>query len=249
MTGIIILFPSQAEFIQVGTAYSVLKDDASRRAYDRELKSNSWRPQRPSSQRPTTTSSNTNTAEQQQAAKDKEFNSFMDMFDETVSGMSDAELNMAMGAAAVVGSIVGSIIGARAAKGNSILSSAASMVGSAMASQAASTLVQTVHEDSKQRVLEREDRAERIARGEPVQEPTQKDNRERLFKDAGAAFQKVAGAAVGGGGGGRRSMNSFAGNNSTTNDQGGGINWKQAARMACMAAEVCAELGSKSQRR
>jgi len=176
----------------------------------------------------------------------------MDMFDETVSGMSDAELNMAMGAAAVVGSIVGSIIGARAAKGgNSLLSSAASMVGSAMASQAASTLVQTVHEDSKQRVLEREERAERIARGEPVQEPTQRDNRERLFKDAGAAFQKVAGAAVGGGGGGgRRSMNSFSGNNSTTNDQGGGgINWKHAARMACMAAEVCAELGSKNQRR
>ena len=176
----------------------------------------------------------------------------MEMFDETVSGMSDAELNMAMGAAAVVGSIVGSIIGARAAKGgNSLLSSAASMVGSAMASQAASTLVQTVHEDSKQRVLEREERAERIARGEPVQEPTQRDNRERLFKDAGAAFQKVAGAAVGGGGGGgRRSMNSFSGNNSTTNDRGGGgINWKQAARMACMAAEVCAELGSKNQMR
>ena len=111
---------------------SVLKDETSRRAYDRELaagKASSWRPRRP--QRPSA---------EEQTAKDKEFNSFMDLFDETVSGMSEAELNMAMGAAAVVGSIIGSIVGAKAGKGNSLLSSAASMVGSAMASQAASTL-------------------------------------------------------------------------------------------------------------
>lgn len=92
-------------------------------------KASSWRPQRPH-----------HPSAKEQAAQDKEFNSFMDLFDDTVSGMSEAELNMAMGAAAVVGSIIGSIMGAKAGKGSSLLSSAASMVGSAMASQAASTL-------------------------------------------------------------------------------------------------------------
>ena len=34
------------------------------------------------------------------------------------------------------------------------------MMGSAMASRAASTLVETVHEDSKQRVIDKEERKE-----------------------------------------------------------------------------------------
>ena len=111
-----------------------------------------------------------------------------------------------------------------------------------MASRAASTLVETVHEDSKQRVIDKEERKEAIARGESVQEQTPRDNRERLFKDASAAFGKVATAAA------------FAGNNSTTtsnNNNGsrasGGINWSQAAKMAAMAVGAVQEMQSKQQ--
>ena len=108
-----------------------------------------------------------------------------------------------------------------------------------MASRAASTLVETVHEDSKQRVIDKEERKEAIARGESVQEQTPRDNRERLFKDASAAFGKVATAAA------------FAGNNSTTtsnnNNGGGGINWSQAAKMAAMAVGAVQEMQSKQQ--
>lgn len=230
---------AKAEFIQIGTAYSCLKDETSRAAYDRELSAGkfNWRPQ----QRPPSNATTNN--EDEQAKKDKEFDNFMDLFDETVSGMSEAELNMAMGAAAVVGSIIGSIVGARAGKGNSFISSAASMMGSAMASRAASTLVETVHEDSKQRVIDKEERKEAIARGESVQEQTPRDNRERLFKDASAAFGKVATAAA------------FAGNNSTTTSNnnngsrasGGGINWSQAAKMAAIAVGAVQEMQSKQQ--
>ena len=114
-----------------------------------------------------------------------------------------------------------------------------------MASRAASTLVETVHEDSKQRVIAKEERKEAIARGESVPEQTPRDNRERLFKDASAAFGKVAGAAAG----------SFAGNNSTTRSNnngsrasGGGINWSQAAKMAAMAVGAVQEMQSKQGR-
>jgi hypothetical protein len=89
--------------------------------------------------------------------------------------------------------VIGSILGARAGKGNSFLASAASMVGSAMASQAAAALVKTVHEDSTQRVLEKQDRDAAIARGENVPESS---SSERLLKDAFGAVQKMAAAAA-----------------------------------------------------
>ena len=181
---------AKAKFIEIGEAYNVLKDPALRKTYDRELAAGRWRDRRRKRNdhnAPTT---------QSDVEKEKEFQSFMDMFDSTVAGMSVEELNMAMGAAAVVGGVIGSILGARASKGNSFLASAASMVGSAMASQAASTLVKTIHEDSTQRVLEKEDRDAAIARGENVPQSNPSDNRERLFKDAVGAVQKMATAAI-----------------------------------------------------
>ena len=79
---------AKAEFIQIGTAYSCLKDETSRAAYDRELSAGkfNWRPQRPQS----------NATTSEQSKKDREFENFMDMFDETVSGMSEAELNVSI---------------------------------------------------------------------------------------------------------------------------------------------------------
>ena len=167
----------------------------------------------------------------------------MNMFDETVAGMSEAELRMAMGAAAVVGGLIGSVFTSRATKGNSLLSSAAQMVGSAVASRAASSLVQSVHTDSQQRVLERQEREAAISRGESVPEPTATDTRERLFKDAKNTAQ-VAGSAFSG-------ASSSA--NTTTcvnNGRGSSVSWAQAANLAAMAAGALAEMQrSSSQRR
>ena len=182
---------AKAKFIEIGEAYNVLKDPATRASYDRELAAGRYRERR--RRRNTTTNTNSTTAD---AETEKEFQNFMDMFDSTVAGMSPEDVNMAMGAAAVVGSVIGSILGARAGKGNSFLASAASMVGSAMASQAAATLVKTVHEDSTQRALEKEDRDAAIARGENVPQPTSSESRERLIKDAVGAVQKMAAAAA-----------------------------------------------------
>jgi len=129
---------------------------------------------------------------------------------------------------------------ARAGKGNSFKSSAASMMGSAMASRAASALVETVHEDSQQRVIEKEERKEAIARGESVQEQTPRENRERLFKDASAAFGKVATAVAG-------NNSTTRSNNNTSRASGGGINWSQAAKMASMAVGAVQEMQSTKQ--
>jgi curved DNA-binding protein CbpA len=178
---------AKAKFIEIGEAYNVLKDPASRATYDRELATGRCRERR---RQRYSNNAGTKTTDPQ---TEKEFKNFMDMFDSTVAGMSPEELNMAIGAASVVGSVIGSIMGARAGKGNSFLASAASMVGSAMASQAAAALVKTVHEDSTQRVLEKQDRDAAIARGENVPESS---SSERLLKDAFGAVQKMAAAAA-----------------------------------------------------
>lgn len=172
-----------------------------------------------------------------------EFDTFMRMFDETVSGMSEEELNMAIGAAAVVGSIIGSILGARAVK-NPLLANAASIVGSAMASQAASRLVQSVHEDSQQRMIERRERDGAIARGETVQGPSLRESRERVFQDAGRAFQNVASAAMGGSGAAGASVPSSARHFSATSGvrRQGQFSWRQSAEVVKMAVDICSDL-------
>lgn len=101
-------------------------------------------------------------------------------------------------------------------------------------------LVKTVHEDSTQRAIEKNDRAERIARGESIPESTPKDNRERLVRDAGAAFSKVVGAVVGMGRNeqGNGSSYTFSTSNNKRNSGSGSINWRQAAKMASMASKA-----------
>ena len=117
----------------------------------------------------------------------------------------------------------------------------------------ASTLVKTVHEDSKQRTLEKQERREAIARGEAVPEPSPGENRERVLKDAGRAFQKVAGAAVGGTTSQARRLGSSFGNatpgSNTVGEDRARFNWGQAAKMACMAANACAEMQCGQKRR
>ncbi|KAL7551870.1 hypothetical protein ACHAWF_015088 [Thalassiosira exigua] len=246
---------AKANFVAVGQAYSILSDPVKRAAYDRELAAGRFRANRQRTKNYEAAGASGGGVHQRQdycdEQGDKDFDWFMGQFDETVSGMTEEEVNVAMGAAAVVGSIIGSIIGANATRGkNSFLTSAASMVGSAMASHAASELVKTVHDDSKQRVIETEERKAAIARGEAVPEYSARESRERVFQDAGRAFQRVAGAAVAPNA--RSSgMNSYAGNATTGNNgnNSGRFSWQQAAKLACMAAEACAEMKSQSTKR
>jgi curved DNA-binding protein CbpA len=227
---------AKANFISIGEAYEVLGDPVRRAQYDRELQGGTFTFKRPQRQ--------TN-SDYDDVQAEKDFNNFMNMFDETVAGMSEAELNVAMGAAAVVGGIVGSILASKAAKRNSVLSSAVQMLGSSVASRAASSLVQSVHTDSQQRVLERREREAAIARGESVPEPTTTETRERLFKDAKNTAQKVAEAAFGG------ASSSSTSSNATTcanNGRGSGMSWGQAAKLAAMAAGAMAEMQSTQRR-
>ena len=222
-------------FIRVGEAYEVLGDPIKRAQYDREVAGGAFTFKRRKRQ--------TNESD---ADYDKEFKDFMNMFDETVAGMTEAELNMAMGAAAIVGGIVGSVMGSRAARGNSFLSSAASMMGSAVASKAASSLVESVYTDSQQRVLERDEREALRQRGEDVQEPSSSETRDRLFKDATKTAQKVAGAAFGGG---SITSSSNATSCPNSNTRGSGLSWGQAAKLAAMAAGAMAEMQKSSTQR
>ena len=226
---------ANAKFVLIGQAYEVLRDPIKRAQYDRESQGGTFAFKRP--QRPTNDDGD-------DAQADKDFDNFMNMFDETVAGMSEAELNMAMGAAAVVGGLVGSVLASRAAKSNSFLSSAVQMVGSSVASRAASSLVQSVHTDSQQRVLDREERNAAIARGESVPEPVTRD---RIFKDAKNTAQKVAEAAFGGASS-TSNTTTFA-TTAPNKSRGSGMSWGQAAQLAAMAAGAVAEMQRSSTQR
>lgn len=240
---------AKTEFIGIGQAYSIIGDPAKRAAYDRELSAgkfrfSGFRPQhpKPNSTQQQSASSQQHTTSTQAVSDDDSFQNFADLFDETVAGMSEEELNMAMGVAAAVGSVIGSIAGSRASKGgNSALSAIGSAIGSAMASQAASSLVKTVHEDSKQRALEKRERDAAIARDE-VPEHSTRGSRSRAFQDAGNVFQKV-GTSMGGSPSSKRTSN-----NVTSNSEGekGQFPWKEAAKLATMAVSTCMEMQRES---
>uniref|UniRef100_A0A7S2N5R4 J domain-containing protein n=1 Tax=Helicotheca tamesis TaxID=374047 RepID=A0A7S2N5R4_9STRA len=146
---------AKARFVSIGEAYHVLKDPQQRAAYDRELASGTWRKRRKEGQQ-------------------QSYSSYQEAFDAHMAGMSEEELNAAMGVAAVVGSLVGSVIGSRLGKGSGkasgFLSSVGSLAGSIAGSQAASSLVGSMHQQSLERVTYEERRKAAVDRGEPIPE-------------------------------------------------------------------------------
>ena len=118
--------------------------------------------------------------------------------------MSDNELRDVMGAAAMIGGIVGSIIGSRmmtsnksrGSIGSSLMQNAGSLIGSIVASEAATSLVKTAHEQSRDRALKDNDRRERVARGEDASTsfPADQVMKDLMRGAAGALKTKAFGA-------------------------------------------------------
>lgn len=253
---------ARAEFVRVGQAYSALGDPVQRAAYDRECAGGFRSSRRRASDgrqaaegraadRTASTQGWTKRATSDSRADATSFQDFADLFDETVAGMSETELNMAMGVASVVGSVLGSLAGARAGKGgHSALSALGSVLGSAVASQAASSLVRAVHEDSTQRALERQERDAAVARGAPAPEAAARGDGGRTWRDAGRAFQS-AGASFA-----ARAGPHEAPTNRAARGDGGErapLTWKEAAaeavKLATRAAAACSEANAASRQR
>ena len=166
---------AKAKFIEIGKAYEILSDERSRRAYDRELRAAGGR--KPSA-------SKTNFAGGVPDAQ--AYDNYMNAFDATVAGMSEAELAATIGTVSALAGIVGSILGSRVLGGStggqqqscrgqagrsSLLSSAGSVVGGLVASEIASSSVRALHKDSINRLTYKEECRRAVERGEPIPEP------------------------------------------------------------------------------
>lgn len=169
---------AKARFVEIGQAYETLSDPDKRRVYDRELRSGRT-PNSSSGFGGGGGSSYNN-------VNAKTYDSYMDAFDETVAGMSEAELAATIGTVAALAGIVGSLVGSRmlgggaersasggqhASRGSSILGSVGSVVGGMVASEIASSSVRALHQDSMKRLSYREECRRAVERGEPPPEP------------------------------------------------------------------------------
>ena len=190
---------AKANFIAIGQAYEVLFDETKRAQYDRELRSGGGGARKsgfstPSSSSPgfsgfgggaSSFAGSSSGMDGGFPFDDKAYEAYRNVFDETVAGMSEAELAACMGAAAAVAGVVGSIVGSRLLGGNKnaasgarsagsgILSAAGSMVGSMVASQLASESVKALHEQSRERVAYQVECRRAVERGEPAPPPPQ----------------------------------------------------------------------------
>ncbi len=187
---------AQAKFVEIGRAYEVLSNETTRREYDQELRgsvpsgfgstggfSSGFGSTGTSG---TSYSNNTSNSSKEEAASfdEKAYENYRDFFDETVAGMSEADLASAVGTAAMIGSLVGSIIGGRLASGatshgarggggggSNMLTAAGSMMGSMVASELAASSVRSLHQSSIQRIEYKQACRLAAQRGETLPEP------------------------------------------------------------------------------
>mmetsp|Transcript_12215 Transcript_12215/g.30886 ORF Transcript_12215/g.30886 Transcript_12215/m.30886 type:complete len:302 (+) Transcript_12215:150-1055(+) len=162
---------AKAKFIEIGEAYETLSDPVKRQVYDRELRASGGR--QPNAFKTNASGGVPNT---------QAYDNYMDAFDATVAGISEAELAATVGTISAVAGIVGSIVGSRVlggqqqnARGNaargSFLSTAGSVVGGLVASEIASSSVRALHQDSIKRLSYKEECRRAVERGEPIPEP------------------------------------------------------------------------------
>jgi curved DNA-binding protein CbpA len=114
----------------------------------------------------------------QTQSQEEAYESYRQAFDDHMAGLSEDELNKLKTVASVVGSLVGTFCGSK--MGNkmggkskfvqSIGSSAGSMMGSIVGSQVGTTLVDTVHTQSVDRIMYEEKKRSAMERGEPIPE-------------------------------------------------------------------------------
>jgi curved DNA-binding protein CbpA len=168
---------AKAKFVVIGQAYETLKDPQLRHVYDLELKrGNTTNTSNHNYNHHNMPSSSSSSMPQQQS-----YDNYANAFDETVAGMSEAELAAAMGTASAVAAIVGSMVGSRflggggknarnGGGGGGILGAAGSIVGSMVASEMAASSVRALHQQSVERVAYQEKCRQAVERGEPIPE-------------------------------------------------------------------------------
>lgn len=207
---------AQAKFVEIGRAYEILSNEITRQEYDQLLRggrssgmgfnsgfaSGGFDSTKTGSSTGGYSSSSTATSET--TFDEKMYQNYRDFFDETVAGMSEADLAAAVGTAAMIGSLVGSIVGGHLASGatshgtrgatsgaSNLLTTAGSMLGSMVASEIAASSVRSLHQSSIQRMEYKQ--ACRIAaeRGEPLPQPPPTSQLDQLFGKTIKAVQEA----------------------------------------------------------
>ena len=213
---------SKERFVEIGEAYGVLKDPTTRREYDRDLTSGAWTGQSRGFD-----------------GSGARYNSYREAFDDAMAGLSDAELNTALGAASVLGSIIGSALGSRlsgktSGKSGSILKAAGSMMGSVAGSEAANNVVKSLHEQSVERVTYEKRRQSAEERGEEVPDPPPR-SQDGWMEFVGKTVESIKGKAL-------ESNQSSSRKSAGTREAPNEDKWKRAVGTALNVAEAFAEL-------